>query len=230
MFEVDRCISDASQLNWNAMLEYMKASKNTPCASAGNVGANSKDPNPTLPISSAPSNDTPVSPYFSHNNQLVSVLPSPSPIRSAPYSAAPPSRASYPLGVAIVPNHSSVPMTQANFMANAPTTSAPPVTSSRSDERMEIFRAEMQKMFYDNFGIKPKPGSRIYQKPYPKYFDYVPYPQGYKVPDFAKFNGIDSKSTWEHVSQYLAQLGEASSNDPLKVCLFPLSLTGTAFS
>ena len=26
MFEVDRHISDASQLNWNAMLEYMKAS------------------------------------------------------------------------------------------------------------------------------------------------------------------------------------------------------------
>src|SRR6266540_7266182 len=27
MFEVDRRISDASQLNWNAMLEYIKASK-----------------------------------------------------------------------------------------------------------------------------------------------------------------------------------------------------------
>src|SRR6266540_4334599 len=95
---------------------------------------------------------------------------------------------------------------------------------------MEIFRAEMQKMFYDNFGIEPKPGSRIYQKPYLEHFDYVPYPQGYKVPDFAKFNGVDSKTTWEHVSQYLAQLGEAGSNDPLKVRLFPLSLTGTAFS
>src|SRR6266540_2584008 len=129
-----------------------------------------------------------------------------------------------------MPNPSSVPTAQANFMANAPTSSAPQVAPSRSDEIMEISRAEMQKMFYDNFGIEPKPGSQIYQKPYSEYFDYVPYPQGYKVPDFAKFNGVDNKSTWEHVSQYLAQLGEAGSNDPLKVRLFPLSLTGTAFS
>src|SRR5438128_2037303 len=80
IFEVDHRISDASQLNWNTMLEYIKASKNTPCASAGNVGANSEDPNPTLPILSAPSSDTPVNLYFSHNNQLVPALPSPSPI------------------------------------------------------------------------------------------------------------------------------------------------------
>ena len=45
-----------------------------------------------------------------------------------------------------------------------------------------------------------------------------------------KFNGDDSKSTFEHVSQYLAQLGEASFINELKVCLFSLSLTGTAFS
>ena len=34
----------------------------------------------------------------------------------------------------------------------------------------------------------------------------------------------------EHVSQYLAQLGEAGSLNELKVRLFPSSLTGTAFS
>ena len=50
------------------------------------------------------------------------------------------------------------------------------------------------------------------------------------MPDFAKFNGLDNKTTWEHVSQYLAQLGEAGNTDPLKVRLFPLSLTGTSFS
>ena len=48
--------------------------------------------------------------------------------------------------------------------------------------------------------------------------------------NFSKFNGEDSETTWEHVSQYLAQLGEAGSMDELKVRLFPLSLTGTAFS
>ena len=41
--------------------------------------------------------------------------------------------------------------------------------------------------------------------------------------------GVDSKSTFEHISQYLAQLGEAGSTNELKVRLFSLSLTGTAF-
>ena len=47
---------------------------------------------------------------------------------------------------------------------------------------------------------------------------------------FTKFNGDDSRTTWEHVSQYVLQLGEADFNDALRVHLFSLSLTGTAFS
>jgi hypothetical protein len=35
---------------------------------------------------------------------------------------------------------------------------------------------------------------------------------------------------WEHVSQYLAQLREASSIKALRVQLFSLSFTGTAFA
>jgi pilus assembly protein TadC len=45
----------------------------------------------------------------------------------------------------------------------------------------------------------------------------------------SKFYGEDNRTTWEHVSQYLAQLGEVGSVDALKVRLFFLSLTGTAF-
>jgi hypothetical protein len=85
-------------------------------------------------------------------------------------------------------------------------------------------------MFVESFGVEPKVRGRTYQKPYPSCFDAIAYPQGYKVPEFSKFNGEDSKTTWEHVSQYLAQSGEAGSTDELKVRLFPLSLTGTAFS
>jgi hypothetical protein len=44
-----------------------------------------------------------------------------------------------------------------------------------------------------------------------------------------KFNGDDSKTTWEHVSQYLAQFGEASAIGEIKVPLFSLSLTGNGF-
>ena len=85
-------------------------------------------------------------------------------------------------------------------------------------------------MFQDTFGSEPKVKSSVYQKPYPAHFDAVLYHQGYKVPEFVKFSGGGKKKTWEHVSQYLAQLGEASSIEELKVFLFPLSLSGTTFS
>jgi hypothetical protein len=55
-------------------------------------------------------------------------------------------------------------------------------------------------------------------------------PDGWKIPDFNKFSGDDSKSTMEHISMFLAQLGEASACDFIKVQNFPLSLTGIAFA
>jgi hypothetical protein len=55
-------------------------------------------------------------------------------------------------------------------------------------------------------------------------------PNGWRVPDFKKFSGDDSKSTIEHISMFHAQLGEASAYDFMKVRNFPLSLTGTAFA
>ena len=58
----------------------------------------------------------------------------------------------------------------------------------------------------------------------------VSYPVGWCVPNFIKFSGDDNKITWEHISQYVAQLGEASSSEALRVRLFSLSLNGTAFS
>jgi hypothetical protein len=64
---------------------------------------------------------------------------------------------------------------------------------------------------------------------YPDAFDLVSYPMGWRVPDFVKFTGYDNRSTWENISQYV-QLGEASSNNSLRVRLFSLSLTGTVFS
>jgi hypothetical protein len=51
----------------------------------------------------------------------------------------------------------------------------------------------------------------MYQKPYPSILNLVAYPTGWHVPDFSKFDGEGSRITWEHVSQYLAQLGEAGS-------------------
>jgi len=78
-------------------------------------------------------------------------------------------------------------------------------------------------------GINPNK-NWMYQRPYPDAFDLVPYPTGWYVPDFIKFSGDDNRSTWEHISQYIAQLSEASSSNALRVRLFSLSLTGTVFS
>ena len=71
--------------------------------------------------------------------------------------------------------------------------------------------------------------SRLYQRSCVDAFDLIPYPAGWRVPDFVKFSGDDNRSTWEHISQYIAQLGEASSSKSLHIRMFSLSLTGTGF-
>jgi hypothetical protein len=82
----------------------------------------------------------------------------------------------------------------------------------------------------ESFGIEPKGRGRVYQKPYPDYYDQLPYPRGYIVPEFAKFSGEDGKTTLEHASHFILQCGEASANNVLKLRMFPLSLFGTAFT
>jgi hypothetical protein len=80
------------------------------------------------------------------------------------------------------------------------------------------------------FGFTPRGRAKVYQKPYPKYFDTIPYPRGCRVPDFAKFIGDDNKTTYEHVGQFLAQINDTDIADVHKIRLFPLSLSATAFS
>nr|AAT93985.1 putative polyprotein [Oryza sativa Japonica Group] len=81
----------------------------------------------------------------------------------------------------------------------------------------------------NKFGIETRNRARTYKKTYPDYYDNVPFPQNYRVPEFAKFSGEDGKTTWEHVGQFLAQCGEANS-DTFKLRLFSLSLSGNAFT
>jgi hypothetical protein len=49
------------------------------------------------------------------------------------------------------------------------------------------------------FGFTPKGQARSYQKSYPKYFDMIPYPQGFRVPNLAQFMGDDAKTMYEHI-------------------------------
>jgi hypothetical protein len=43
------------------------------------------------------------------------------------------------------------------------------------------------------FGFTPKGHARSYEKLYLEYFDMIPYPQGFRVPDLAKFTGDVAK-------------------------------------
>jgi hypothetical protein len=49
------------------------------------------------------------------------------------------------------------------------------------------------------FGLEPRGRARMYQKPYPEFFDTISYPRGFRVPDFVEFTGEDSKTTYEHI-------------------------------
>jgi hypothetical protein len=60
------------------------------------------------------------------------------------------------------------------------------------------------------FGFNPKGCARAYQKPYPEYFD--------------------TKTTYEHVGQFLAQVNDVGITDEQKIWLFPLSFSGNAFN
>ena len=90
-------------------------------------------------------------------------------------------------------------------------------------------REDLADMFKEKLGFVAG-RSRLYRRPYVDAFDLIPYPTGWCVPNFVKYSGDDNRSTWEHISQYIAQLGEVSSSKSLCVRIFSLSLTGMAFS
>jgi hypothetical protein len=79
------------------------------------------------------------------------------------------------------------------------------------------------------FGFTPKGQARSYQKPYLEYFDTIPYPRGFRLPDIANFAGDDAKTTYEHIGQFLVQVNNVGITTVHKIRMFPLSLTGAAF-
>jgi len=50
-------------------------------------------------------------------------------------------------------------------------------------------------MFKETFGVELKDKTLVCQKPYPESFDSIPYPQNFRVPEFIKFTGEDSRTT-----------------------------------
>jgi hypothetical protein len=111
-----------------------------------------------------------------------------------------------------------------------PRTPAYVTPNPRVDGEMnEGVRDQIDKMLRE-FGFTPKGRAGSYQKPYPEYFDMIPYPWGFWVPDLAKFTGDDAKTTYEHIGQFLAQVNDVGITDIHKIRMFPLSLTRTVFN
>jgi hypothetical protein len=79
------------------------------------------------------------------------------------------------------------------------------------------------------FGFTLKGRARSYQKSYPEYFDTIPYPWGFWVPDLSKFMGDGAKNMYEHIGQFFAQVNDVGITDVQKIRMFPLFLTGAAF-
>jgi hypothetical protein len=52
----------------------------------------------------------------------------------------------------------------------------------------------------EQFGLKPKETGRLYRQPYPEWFERVPLPNRFKIPDFSKFSGQEGVSTYQHIS------------------------------
>ena len=103
-------------------------------------------------------------------------------------------------------------------------------TSGSGTTGADEWANKIAEVMREQFGLKPKQQAHVYRPPYPEAFDMMPLPHRYRMPDFAKFTGQDDTSTREHISRFLAQCGEASAVDALKVRFFPLSLSGSAFS
>jgi len=160
---------------------------------------------------SSPESITSVPPFsadFSRMNNSYGMVPNNGHMQRVPHT--------YPNHTPHVPNNSSVNMQKPN--------------NSYFNQILEKHKKDLAIMFKETFGVELKDKTQVCQKPYPESFDSIPYPQNFRVPEFIKFTREDSRTTWEHVSQFNAQMGIYGSLHHLKIRIFPLSLSGTAFS
>ena len=85
-------------------------------------------------------------------------------------------------------------------------------------------------MMRDQFGLWPKQQNLMYKTPYLAAYDQILLPHKYKLQDFTKFSGQGEGSTLEHINRFIMQCGKAAQNNALKVRLFSMSLSGSAFT
>ena len=124
------------------------------------------------------------------------------------------------------------PMTTPNVQpASAALPLAPPAPQAASAGGQQIdWASKIVEVMRDQFGLKPKQQNLMYRTLYPAAYDQLPLPHKYKLPDFIKFSRQGEVSTVQHINRFIIQCGEAAQNDTLKVCLFSMSLSGSAFT
>ena len=68
---INHYATESSRQAYDAMIEYIKASKNTPHEYTGNVGSTTttENPSPMLPISSVMPQNMPMNPYYSQDGR-----------------------------------------------------------------------------------------------------------------------------------------------------------------
>ena len=124
------------------------------------------------------------------------------------------------------------PMTTPNVQpASATLLLTPPAPQAASAGSQQVdWTSKIAEVMRDQFGLRPTQQNLMYRTPYPAVYDQLPLPHKYKLPDFTKFSGQGEVSTVEHINKFIMQCREAAQNDALKVRLFSMSLSGSAFT
>jgi len=86
------------------------------------------------------------------------------------------------------PNHA--PHMPNNSRANMQKTN-----DSYFNQILEKHKKDLAIMFKETFGVELKDKTLVCQRPYPESFDSISYPQNFKMPEFIKFTGEDSRTT-----------------------------------
>ena len=113
--------------------------------------------------------------------------------------------------------------------ATLPLIPSAPQAASADGQQID-WTSKIAEVMRDQFGLKPNQQNLMYRTPYPAAYDQLPLPHKYKLPDFTKFSGQGEVSTVEHINRFIVQCGEAAQHDALKVRLFSMSLSGSAFT
>jgi hypothetical protein len=94
----------------------------------------------------------------------------------------------------LMPNASQKPMalveTPPQFLFRAHLIDMMPAqATAEPDADPNNLTNQLSTTLHESFGIELKGRGYVYQKPYPDYYDQLPYPRGYRVPEFLSLVG-----------------------------------------